>query len=335
MIHLPRLHTQALRTLLLAGGCLLISDAGAAIVFVGDGNPNASQYYLSQAYAEIKNASNNNLADAGEIRSSASPVPAASQTGTLSQSGTSVAYNATVSLDAFGRARSLASLSVANTQLGALVGGYNAIATVGARTQASFNAGPLTPGRAVFNFSVTGSSVDPYGTAFARLDFLARPFVPGGGSFFDVFGASDPYTFGPRNYSFTYTGSFASPLDILFYAGAGVLVGVSDPFGGPIPPNGSSFTSVANYASTFDLTSIDLFAEDGARINSWTLTDLASNTAVFNQEGRVRAAVPEPATLALLSLGLAALGLARRRSQSHIPVANRPAGTSPTMNQSH
>jgi hypothetical protein len=45
-------------------------------------------------------------------------------------------------------------------------------------------------------------------------------------------------------------------LDILFWSGAGILIGRDDPNNGSFPTLGSSFTSIADYSKTFELESI-------------------------------------------------------------------------------
>jgi hypothetical protein len=276
---------------------------GATIITVNNGNVLAPQYYNSQAYGEIKDSSGNNLTDGGRIADDSVPVGADSQSGTLTASGATSVYSTFAALDGFASARASASVAVTNSGPGF---GYTAVASQGARTQGLFSS-VLTPGRVVFHFSLSGNASTSYGIALGRLDFLARPFVGGAGSFFDVFGAEALHAVGPNTYSFEYIGSTANPLDILFYSAAAV---VADNV-----PTGTSFNGSADFASTFNLTSIALFTAQGAPITDWSLTDLATNQVVFDQNGRVPSAVPEPSSLALVMLGLAGLAVVRRRTR--------------------
>lgn len=300
---------RSLRAALLFTGCALTAGAASAAIIGSDnGNPLAAQYYTSQAYGEIKDPTGNNTLDSGgRTASASSPVGPASESGNLAANGSGLNYSASATLGGFASATAYASIAVTNSVAGF---GYNAVASQGSRTQGSFFSAQ-TPGRVDFNFSVTGNELTPYGLALGRLDFLARPFTAGSGSFWDVFGAGALSAQGAGNYSFTYIGSTANPLDILFYSAAAVLT--QNPYANV--PSGQNFTGFADFASTFNLTSIELFEdEDGLRpITEWTLTDVATGRVVFNQDGRVTAQAPEPATIALLGLGLAGLGCTRRR----------------------
>lgn len=285
---------------------LTAGAASAAIIGINNGNPLAAQYYLSQAYGEIKDETGNNeLAGGGRTVNDSVPVGPANESGSLSASGSGLTYNTSATLGGFASATAYASISVTNSVAGF---GYNAVASQGSRTQGYFSS-TQTPGRVVFNFAISGNQSNSYDLALGRLDFLARAFTPGSGSYFDVFEPGALAAVGAGNYSFTYIGSTASPLDILFYAAAAVVT--QEPYGDV--PGGVNFTAFADFASTFNLTSIELYEAGGQRITDWTLTDLATNQVVFDQDGRVTAQAPEPATIALLGLGLAGLGFTRRR----------------------
>ncbi|MBI5720355.1 MAG: hypothetical protein HZC37_21985 [Burkholderiales bacterium] len=285
-----------------------MATAAAAAITVNNGDPMAAQYYHSQAYGEIKDAAGNILAQGGRFANDSIPVGPAAESGSLGAGGSGLTYNTSATLDGFASARTFASADVSNAGAGY---GYNVVGSQGSRTQASFSSA-ATPGRVEFNFDVSGTqSTPPYGITLGRLDFLARSFTPGAGSFFDVFGTDALHAVGAGSYTFTYVGSTASPLDILFYAAAGVV----QQYGSV--PAGASYSGFADFASTFNLMSINLFTADGLRIDDWTLTDLATNQVVFDEDGRVTAQVPEPATWALVPFALLALagrGCTRRKA---------------------
>lgn len=250
---------RQLVSLFMVSSAVLVSGmtpAAAAVLSWNFGNPADDQYFTAQGYAEIKSAGDVVLDDAGLRHNDSIPLYEVSESGILGANGTSVSYSAYATLDGFGLGRAAATLQVSDAIN--LNGAYNAVASLGSRTQVQFYSGD-TPGQAVFNFSVTGTSVAPYGSAIGRMDFLARPFTSGSGSFFDVF--TDPAAMngtGPGNYSFTYIGSLANPLDVMFYSAAVVLIGLQDPANLGLPPNGATFSASANYANSVTLTQAGL-----------------------------------------------------------------------------
>jgi hypothetical protein len=286
----------------------LAVEAGLVIDLVGD--PNSPNYHSAQAYGEIKDSSGNNLADEGTLRSANGPAGPLSTSASLSAGGSSSAINTSSVLNGFASASASATMTVSNAN-GSF--GYTAIASQGARSQVLFNS-LETPGIVNFNFSVTGSSTEPFGESFGRLDFLVRPVAPAT-SFFDVFGGDALHVMSEGNFnaSYTYVGSTANPLDVLFWSAAGTIVGMPG-FGNA--PNGANFTSTASFGNTFELTSIELFTAAGAPISEWALTDVESGQVVFNQNGRVGQGVPESSSsLALLMLALTGMGLVRQRQR--------------------
>lgn len=300
-------------TIALAIATLLPAVAPAALLEVRNGDPGDPRYYLLQAYAEIKSPADQVLDQGGAIRDDSIPTGAANENGNLGANGTGLNYGAFVSHDAFGYARTSASMQVSSHI--AANGGYNVVASAGSRTQAQFSS-QATPGQVVFTFAVSGTESEPFGTALHRLDFLARPYQQGSGSFFDVFAPEALHELGPGTFQYTYTGSTANPLDILFYSASAVIVGLQDPASRGLPANGASFTAFADYAHTVNLTDIDLFTASGDPITEWAMTDAESNALLFTQDGRV-SPVPVPAALWLFGTALAAaVGASRRRAAS-------------------
>jgi len=283
-------------------GCA--GGAQAVIVSVNNGNVLASQYYALQTYGEIKDNAGNNLQEGGLVHNDSVPIGPSNQNISLTESGSSLTSITSASLDGFARARTSASAQVGNASASL---GYTSIGSYGFRTQAQFNSAQ-TPGRVVFNFNVTGSSSAPFGGANGRLDFLADGSASG--SFYDVFGGSSLHATGSGSFQFTYIGSTAAPLDIMFYAASYALIGGNTGF--PSASNGANFTTFANFSNTFDLTGIELYDENDLLIPEWTLTDLGVNAVVFDQNGRIEA-VPEPGSIALIMSGLTIIGMLRRR----------------------
>lgn len=249
--------------------------------------------FSGQAYSEFKGLNGQSLDSGGQLRSSdSSPFGTLNEGGSLGVGSTSLSFRAIHQPLGLAWARAYASMQLNNS---GNYGGYNVVASGGTRTQVQFvGYGPNTPGRIDFSFKVSGNRSTPWGYAFPRLDFLVRPYDPADAGLIDVFLDNDAFnTFTEGMYIYGYSGPINAPLDILFWSGAGILIGKDDPNNRPFPTLGSSFTSIADYLSTFELESIALLDSNGAPINQWSLKDVSTGEELFNsQVGRVPGPLP-------------------------------------------
>lgn len=230
-------------------------------------------------------------------------------TGTYEQNGATLYSQGSAIYNGFYSARNSVSMTVDNA---AEVDGYYVAAGQGTRTQVQFFTPEAAAARSTFTWRVTGSDSAPYGRATSRLDFLAGAYGDEDWNYLFNSGLAMTH-FGPGTYTYNMAAPLNQPIDLFFWSAAFAEVDRGQ------APQGASFTSFANYGSTYELVAIELFDASDNLITNWSMVDLITNQTVFNQDGRLdpqATPVPEPGTMALVGLGLAGVAARRRTSRS-------------------
>ena len=227
------------------------------------------------------------------------------------ENGTNIYAQASTIAPGFFTARNYATLSVANSQDAR----YISQSSHGTRTTVQFfSSSAATPVRTRFKWAVTGTFFSGQSDVFGggSLDFVAGNFPTTG--YYDFFNLATQENGGPRlRIDGTGTAFYNIPtvlnqdIDLFYHSAAYV---------GKDASAGETFGGTADFRNTHTLERIDLYDASDNLIPSWGMRDMETGQVMFDQNGRTAAAngaAPEPGTLALLSLGIAASIPLRRR----------------------
>lgn len=312
-------------------GCALwASGANAAPVFDLNGDSTVSPYYQVHTYSGLQDSTgslpNSYVINEGTLTSNNTGLGGQFQTNTFTANGATVTSTTSATPGGLFTSRNTASLQITNANA---ADGYYALGGYGTMSTVQFFSAQARAERATFTWRVTGQeSAVPPGScvpstqtfdlcATARIDFSATS--ASNPDYFNLLygtGSNTLTAFGPGTYTYDIGGfALGDVITLGYWTSAFVQIRPGQ------LAQGGDYTFTSNYANTFDLVGIDLFDANDTLITDWTLLDLQTGETVFDANGRVTAAVPEPESLALLGVGLLGIGLARRRRSAPLATA--------------